>query len=172
MLKLIGAGLVLLSSTLCGFQLAKRLSDRTLLLREIQMALQLLETEICYGSTPLQVAFQKVSVMDLGLISKMFGRCGQYFDELDGATTYECWEKTMHTYTPKLALKKAELEWLQHFGQIIGNSDRDDQRKHLQLMMAQFKKSETEARDDELKYEKMYKTLGFLAGALIVILML
>jgi stage III sporulation protein AB len=148
------------------------LSDRTDQLTELQMCLQMLETEICYGSTPLEIAFYKISQRGSGVIGRLFSRCSYYFQHLDGATTFECWQKSIEDATPKLALKKSELEWIRHFGQIVGNSDREDQQKHIQLMMAHLKKTEAEAREDQLKYEKMYKTLGVLAGVLIVILIM
>jgi stage III sporulation protein AB len=172
MLKLIGASLILLSMTLGGFHFAQKLSNRTRQLRELQMNLQLLETEIFYGSTPLESAFKKISAQDSGAIGDLFKYCTIFLQELDGATTYECWEKAVNKVKPRLALKQSELDWLHHFGKMIGTSDRSDQQKHLHLMMAQIKKIETEAREEQLKYEKMYKTLGFLSGALIVILML
>lgn len=172
MLKLIGASLILLSTTLCGFYFAKKLSDRTSQIMELQMSLQMLETEIFYGSTPLEIAFHKISSKESGVIGRLFRRCTYYFQHLDGATTYECWRRSLAEVTPKLALQKSELEWLSHFGQIVGNSDRADQQKHIQLMMAQLKKTEAEAREEQLKYEKMYKTLGVLTGGLIVILIM
>lgn len=172
MLKLIGATLILISTTLVGIYFAKKLSDRTEQLRALQMSLQLLETEICYGATPLELAFQKMGVKDTGVISQLFTRCSYYFQSLDGASTYECWEKALTEITPKLALNKSEREWLGHFGQIVGNSDREDQQKHIQLMMTHLKNREVEAREEQLKYEKMYKTLGFLAGVLLVILLM
>lgn len=172
MLKLIGASLILLATTLVGIYFAKKLSDRTEQLRELLMSLQILETEICYGVTPLETAFKKMSFKESGIIGQLFSRCAYYFQSLDGASTYECWTKSLTEITPKLALEKSELEWLAHFGQIVGNSDREDQQKHIQLMMTHLKNREVEAREEQLKYEKMYKTLGFLAGVLLVILLM
>ncbi|WP_159102319.1 stage III sporulation protein SpoIIIAB [Caldalkalibacillus mannanilyticus] len=157
---------------LSSFYLAKRLSHRTKQLREIQMDLQMLETEISYAATPLEAAFRKISQTNTGVIGDLFFRCTHYLETLDGATTYECWEKSLKEIIPHLAMKPLEIEWLHHFGKIIGNSDRADQQKHLKLMMAKFKQAELEAREEQLKHEKMYKTLGFLTGALIVIVLI
>ncbi|GAA0350916.1 stage III sporulation protein SpoIIIAB [Bacillus horti] len=172
MLKLIGAMFIMLSSTLGGYHLARRLSNRTNQIRDLLMSLQLLETEICYGATPLQSAFEKIGKQHSGFVSQLFGNCSHYFTSLDGASTIQCWSKALGDVKAQSALKKVEWEWLEHFGTVIGNSDRLDQQKHLNLMMTHLKKYEEEARDDQLKYEKMYRTLGFLAGAVIVILML
>src|SRR5690625_2632849 len=110
MLKLIGAILIIICSTCSGFYFAGRLEARTRQLRELQMALQMLETEICYGSTPLELAFQKVGHSSSGSIGLLFDRCTHYLQHLDGATTFECWQNALDEITPKLALKKVELE--------------------------------------------------------------
>jgi len=172
MLKIIGASLIIIAFTLVGFHFAQRLSQRTKQLREIQMDLQMLETEISYSSTPLEAAFRKISKTNKGVIGELFYRCTHYLETLDGATTFECWDLALEEVSSKLALKPIEIEWLHHFGKTIGNSDRLDQTKHLQLMMTKFKQAEVEAREEQLKQERMYKTLGFLTGALIVIILL
>lgn len=172
MLKMVGAILIILAATLCGYYLAKRLSDRTEQIRNLMMCLQLLETEISYGATPLQQAFQKIGQQHSGVVGQLFQRCSKNFLELDGATTAQCWNDALSHIKPHSAFKQVEWEWLEHLGSVIGGSDRQDQQKHLHLMMTHLKKCEGEAREDQLKYEKMYKTLGFLCGAVIVILML
>ena len=53
---------------------------------------------------------------------------------------------------------------------VLGTSDRQDQIKHIALAVGQLKHEEAAARDDQVKYEKMSKSLGLLIGALIVIL--
>lgn len=172
MLKWIGAFCIVLACTLTGFHFARRLSDRTDQLRSLLMCFQMLETEITYGSTPLETAFAKISRQDPGPIGRLFAACSHYLHHLDGVTTFECWQKAMNEVTPSLALKKSEQEWLRHVGKTIGTSDREDQRKHIRLLMTHLEKAEQEARDEQQKHEKMYKTLGVLSGLIIVILML
>lgn len=164
--------LVILASSLAGYYFAERLKERTAQLRALQMALKLLETEIVYGSTPLHQAFQKIGQRNNGLISQLFHRCAYYLQTLDGVTTFECWQAALQDVKAKLALKKDELAWLEHFGQIVGGSDIQDQTKHIKLMLAHFQKIEQEAKEEQKKYEKMYKTLGILTGVLLVILMI
>lgn len=172
MLKLLGAVLIISATTLTGFYLAFRLTERSKQLRELQMCLQLLETEIYYGSTPLTIAFKRLGQQEEGVIPALFERCAYYLEHLDGATTYVCWQRALADVENRLALKNVEKEWLYHFGKVVGGSDREDQHKHLRLMLAQFGKAEKEAEAEQHKHEKMYKTLGVLSGVLIVILML
>jgi stage III sporulation protein AB len=172
MLNIIGGTLIILASTSIGIFAAQRLGARTKQIRELQMIIQMLETEISYASSPLEVAFAKASQGKRGLMAALFAECESQLKASEGATTSECWEKALTAFQGRFALKSNEIEWLQHFGQVIGTSDRYDQLKHLELLMSQLKHAEAESREDQRKYEKMYRTLGFLAGALIVILLI
>jgi stage III sporulation protein AB len=172
MLKLIGLGLILLASTSTGFYFAFRLRERCKQLGELQRILQVLETEIYYGSTPLSDAFKRMGRQSEGVIGRLFSRCAYYLDHTDGWTTYACFKQAVRDVEHQLALKNGDMAWLNHFGKVIGGSDRKDQHKHIRLMMTHLAQAEKEAQQDLYKQEKMYKTLGVLAGLLIVILML
>ncbi|MDQ0337738.1 stage III sporulation protein AB [Caldalkalibacillus uzonensis] len=172
MLKLLGSILIISATTLTGFYMAWRLGERTKQLRQLQMCLQMLETEIYYGSTPLAVAFRRLGQQDRGVVPALFARCAYYLEHLDGQTTWTCWQRALTEAEGELALRSVEKEWLEHFGKVVGGSDREDQHKHLRLMLAQFGKAEKEAEAEQAKHEKMYKTLGVLSGLMIVILML
>ena len=67
-------------------------------------------------------------------------------------------------------MRSAEREVLEQLSSVLGTSDRQDQIKHIALAALQLKHEEAAARDDQVKYEKMSKSLGLLIGALIVIL--
>jgi len=69
------------------------------------------------------------------------------------------------------ALRRQERDVLASLGQVLGSSDRADQEKHLRLAVTHLRGLEEEARAEQEKYEKMYKSLGFLGGLLVVILM-
>jgi len=74
LLKLIGAGIILFSATMIGFQAAKIYANRPKEIRQLGIALQLLETEICYGSTTLPIALAYVSRRIRGEIGQLFGQ--------------------------------------------------------------------------------------------------
>jgi stage III sporulation protein AB len=73
---------------------------------------------------------------------------------------------------PNTAMGVPEREVMIDFGKTLGLSDRQDQLQHLKMAIANLKVEENHARDEQVRYEKMCKTLGFLAGALLVILMI
>ena len=62
-------------------------------------------------------------------------------------------------------MKRSEKEALLELGQSLGVSDREDQMKHLQLAVRQLQHEEAEARDKQLKYEKLCRSRGALRRA-------
>lgn len=171
MLKFIGAGIILFSATMVGFQAAKVYANRPKEIRQLGIALQLLETEICYGSTTLPVALNYVARRIRGEIGQLFGQASVYLSQYDGLSTEDSWEMALEKVWSKTTMKKPEKEILLHLGKVLGKSDKEDQRKHIRLTVTNLKQEELVARDDQQKYEKMCKSLGVLSGLLAIILM-
>lgn len=71
---------------------------------------------------------------------------------------------------PLMSLKEPEREILIDFGKTLGVSNREDQLTHLARVRTNLEVEENQARDEQLRYEKMCRSLGILGGALIVIL--
>ncbi|MBW7473560.1 stage III sporulation protein AB [Paenibacillus oenotherae] len=170
MLKLIGAVLILFAGTMIGFQQAARFAARPRQIRQLIQALQRLETEIGYGYTPLPEALARSSAHLPEPVSSLLREVKNRLDEADGLTFRECWECSVAAHWPGTAMKAAEQGALIRLGSALGISDRDDQIKHLKLAMGQLKAEEETARDDQARYEKMWKSLGVLIAALVVIL--
>ncbi|WP_232696086.1 stage III sporulation protein SpoIIIAB [Brevibacillus daliensis] len=172
MLKIIAALIILFSATMIGFQLGKHYRDRVTQLRILLLSLQMLETEIVYGSTPLYLAFQKIGGRVTQPVALFYQKAGEFLLEMQGESTQMSWHKAIEKTKGKMALQEEELEVWKNVGLIIGGSDREDQKKHLQLAMSHLQSLEDEAKSDQNRYEKMYKNLGFLSGLLVVILMM
>jgi stage III sporulation protein AB len=54
----------------------------------------------------------------------------------------------------------------------LGSSERADQLKHVRLAMHQLQAEEAAARDEQMRFEKMCRSLGALGAALVVIVLL
>ncbi|CAH1210235.1 Stage III sporulation protein AB [Paenibacillus plantiphilus] len=170
MVKLVGAMLILFAGTMIGFQQAARFAARPRQIRHMIQALQRLETEIGYGYTPLPEALARSAAHLPEPISSLLRGTKERLDEADGFTFRECWERSVTEHWPGTAMKGAEQAAYIRLGSALGISDRDDQIKHLKLAMGQLKTEEDAARDDQARYEKMWKSLGVLIAALVVIL--
>ena len=76
MFKLIASLLIICSAGLAGLRAASAYSLRTRQLRTLQEALQLLDTEIMYGATPLPAALSKVAAAAGEVVGDVFSEAG------------------------------------------------------------------------------------------------
>lgn len=170
MFKLLGACLILLATTWIGFEISRSYRDRPKQIRQLRSALSLLETEIGYGIRPLAQACHEISLRSEEPIGQIFGQSAKHLKNLDGISTYQCFEKAIEQVWKQTALKESEKAILLDFSSTLGISDREDQLQHVERAKANLEVEEQKAREEQQQYEKMVKTLGILTGALIVIL--
>jgi stage III sporulation protein AB len=171
MIKLIGAMLILAASTGVGFHFAGRVADRPGQIRELRSCLSVLRTEIDYGSRTLSEACRRISGSAEGPVGRLFMEIARRLEEADGATTRECVRMAVESRWGSTSLGAGEKAVLLQLGEVLGGSSRMDQLHHLEVAEASLDAEEAKARDDRERYAKMYRTVGFLAGALVVILM-
>ncbi|PZD93429.1 stage III sporulation protein AB [Paenibacillus sambharensis] len=170
MISTLGMVLILFAGTMIGFQQAAKYTDRTAQLRQLAHALQRLETEIGYGQTPLPVALERAAGHTRGPVQELFREAAQRLLLEDGSSFHECWEGTLEAGWGRTAMRQSEKASLSRLGAALGISDREDQMKHLRLAMLQIQTEEETAREEQARYSKMWKSLGVLAAALVVIL--
>ncbi|WP_010274066.1 stage III sporulation protein SpoIIIAB [Paenibacillus senegalensis] len=171
MLNVLGAVLILFASTMFGFRQSLQLSRRPKQIRELIQALQRLETEIVYGFTPLSDALQSAGRPFSPAIAALFQEAAGRLESDQGRTAEECWARAVETVWADTSMKTGEREVLERLGCSLGISDRDDQQKHIRLAVTHLQAEEQKASTAQQKYAGMWKSLGLLAGALIVIIM-
>lgn len=171
MLKLIGCILLLLATSGIGFVFAGKLAARPKQIRRLIHALAILETEIGYGSRNLAAACQSIGERNLDNVSKLFQNMTLRLTTMDGAATYDCLQLAVQDWWPTTAMKTSEKEVFLQFCKTLGKSDRHDQLTHLALVKQNLQVEEQKAREEQVQYEKMVRTLGVLTGALLIILL-
>jgi stage III sporulation protein AB len=170
-MKLIGAILVLIASSLIGFGLSARYRERPKQLRQLKSALQSLEAEITYGLTPIHEAALHLAGQLPNPVKQFFEGLAERIEKGQGRPLSQIWQETLDAFWPKTALKTNEKEAWRQFGLTLGQSDRTNQQKYIQLALSHLEREEKEARLAQQQYEKMVKSLGFLGGILIILLL-
>ncbi|WNR42564.1 stage III sporulation protein SpoIIIAB [Paenibacillus roseipurpureus] len=171
MLKFVGGVLIFGAATLYGFLQAAHYVRRPKQIRGLINALGRLETEIAYALTPLPEAFSSVSKQVGEPLASLFRNVSERLQISNGASLRELWQDVVKEVWVRTSMRQPEQEVMLQLGPNLGLSDQSDQIKHLRLAISQLQSEETDARDDQQRYEKMWKSLGVLIGALIVILM-
>lgn len=170
-MKWVGAILIIMATSWAGVTAAKRYRERTRQVRQLKVALQTLEAEIVYGLTPLNEASKKIATMITHPISEFFLLFAEELSE-GNLSVPEAWNGSLRKTSPMMSLEKNELEIMKQFGATLGQHDREHQQKQIRLTLLHLDKEEVEAKDEQVRYEKMMKSLGLLGGLLIVILLI
>lgn len=171
MIKAIGALLVILSSSLLGMLMSSKYSLRHKEIRKLRFSLQMLETEIVYGSTPIPYACNNVSSKCDNPWRGFFKAVSDNLLERRFFSMEEAWNQAMIEKLSDSYINTIDKELLRSFGRVIGKSDTEDQKKHFKLIYAQLEHHEKMAEEERRNNEKMYKSMGFLLGAAILIIL-
>ncbi len=156
-LKMIGGATVVISCSIIGFIIADNFKYRPKTLRDLQVALSMLETEINYGHSTLPEALRSIS-----------RKCEK---DVDGFTACEAWEKALNKFYSNSYITKNDYEILIAFGKYLGFTDKKDQIKNIKLTVDNLKQQEILALEEKQKNEKLWKYLGILSGLMIFLLL-
>jgi stage III sporulation protein AB len=170
MIKLIGAIFIIVATTWTGFEAARHLSERPRQLRALRSALQSLEAEIMYGHTPLHEAARRLAAQLPKPLSAFFEAFARKLTDTE-TTVKEAWETSLKEVWRSTAFKQGEFEIMKQFGETLGRHDRFSQQKHIMLTLTHLEREEADAVDKQTKYERMVKSLGFLSGLLLIIIL-
>ncbi|WP_338079358.1 stage III sporulation protein SpoIIIAB [Aquibacillus halophilus] len=154
-----------------GFELARKLNDRPKQIVQLKNALQILEAEILYGQSPIIEACENLSRQLPKPISWLFKGISEDLRKHPG-NLYDIWHKNLDGFWPLVSLGVNEKEILRQFGRTLGQHDFTQQQKHIHLALTHLDRELQEAQDYQYRYSKMVKTLGFLTGLLVVLLLI
>ncbi|MFD2045975.1 stage III sporulation protein SpoIIIAB [Ornithinibacillus salinisoli] len=170
-MKWIGALLLISTTTWLGFDWSQNLTKRPRHIRQFKNALQILEAEILYSQLPLPDAFATIA-KQIPEPSKSF-----FFTLSDAMAKRKVdlvptWESAVEKLINISSLTSNEKEILNQFGRTLGQHDFSQQQKHIQLTITHLERELQDAIDNQHKYGKMAKSLGFLCGLFIVLLLI
>ncbi len=92
--------------------------------------------------------------------------------QLESSDFDQLWVACVNDYIEQSSLSASEQEILLQFGRTLGQHDFTQQQKHIQLTIKHLERELEDARDDQERYGKMARNLGFLMGLFIVLLLI
>lgn len=168
-LKLVGALLVVLSSGYAGLLVARKFHARPGELRDLRAALLVLEAEIAYAATPLPEALEQLARRSPEPVSLLWARTAAMLQDGQGRSTGEVWPAALEFFSRISALNQEDLEILFQFGLNLGNSSKAEQVQNLRLAGEHLRAQEDKAERERQQNEKLWRTLGFLGGLAVVL---
>ncbi|WAH38996.1 stage III sporulation protein SpoIIIAB [Alicyclobacillus dauci] len=170
MLKLVGAMLIVLATTLIGFRVAGAYRDRPRQLRSLIRALTHLQAEVEYQTTPLPVALQNVAARGSPPCSTMFQRVSDHLIK-DGMTVSEAFRVSLVRLVGESALQSADCEAIQSVADSLSTMDVTHLQTQFQMALEALRQAESGAREHGLKNARLWQYLGVLTGVILVILL-
>ncbi len=170
-LKMIGGTTVVISCSIIGFIIADNFKYRPKTLRDLQVALSMLETEINYGHSTLPEALRSISRKCEKDVAELFVLATNNLAVRNGFTACEAWEKALNKFYNNSYITKNDYEILIAFGKYLGFTDKKDQIKNIRLTIDNLKQQEIMALEEKQKNEKLWKYLGILSGLMIFLLL-
>ena len=158
---------ILLISTSLGIKISQKYKKREFELKEIKSALNMFKSKIKYTYEPIPDTFMDISENYSCNVSNIFRIASLNMKEKSAG---EAWNEAVEsTYTN---LNSEDRNVLKSLSKMLGKTDLEGQLKEIELtenfLNYQIEKAETERQ----KNEKLYKTLGIVAGVGIVIILI
>ena len=172
LLKTIGIIFILLSGTLFGVSLSKEYETRIENLKQFKKMLMLLKGEINYNNSGIYESIVVVAERTENVIGDFLKEVLKKFQE-NKTTLKDAWdygvENILKTQT---SLCEKELLYIKDLGVNLGITDKETQLNNILSCMEVIDLSLDELNENKTEKCKLYRTLGVMASAFLVIVLI
>ncbi len=175
MLKIFGALLICVSSTLIGVELVREMRQRVQALKEIKKMLLLIRGEIQFAATGLTDLFLEMGGKMEHPLDELACQVGRKLSEQDGTSFAQVWEAEFCDGLRKqvTALTKEDIQCLEGIGELSGTPDRAMQLGTIDLYLERLEPRIQEAADaGDFRKQKCIIASGAMCGVLLVLLLI
>lgn len=155
-----------------GLSLSNRLAARQRALVKLLDILLNLKSQICGLGIPLSAAFENIgNLQPEGVWSGIFISCSRIMkkERLDAG---EAWKKALIQNKDMLPLDSTDYDSLMDLGEMLGKSDRHNQESVIDLEREKLAALASKAKEALETKGKLYRNMGALTGAAMVILLI
>lgn len=169
MMKCIGLLLLFLTSAGAGILLSDRLNKRVKELELTLVFLDKLKTCLTYQNLPTN---EMIELLAEDPSCKSLPYLTACHELLAGPTAFpNAWRTAMRQSKGKTSLNDSDISHLLSLASIIGSSDTDGQLSAISMVEELLKRQRAEAQEAKEKKGRLYRSLGALAGAGMVIIL-
>ena len=158
---------IVIASTFLGILFSKKYFNREKELKEMKNALNIFATKIKFTYEPIPNIFLQIANKMEGNIGQIFARAAERMKEESAGNA---WINAFDDITCNLLEEDKVI--LKNLGRLLGQTDVEGQISEIEVV-TQFLDTQIEnARQEKLKNEKMYRTLGIVGGLTIAIILI
>lgn len=166
--KWIGAIFILFSCGGFGLHLAHNHRREEATLRQLVSALDFMECELQFHLTPLPELCRRAGMESGGCVRSILLALSREMDAQIAPEVSTCMQAALSAF-PELPPKTTQV--LEKLGHNLGRFDLSGQLKGLEAIRSECRKTLEELANNQDQRLRSYQTLGFCAGAALVILL-
>lgn len=171
--KWAGAILIVIAAALCGNLQAAQMQRRVKQLEEFRLAMRLLMAEIGYTATPLPRALEHVQErLNDERVKKFFTEIVLQLGRPEVRDASLAWQRAAEVCRGQLSLQAEDWPLIMRAAAGLGALGRESQLKQLEAVESQLADHTARAAASSAGSEKMWRYLGVLGGAALVIILL
>ncbi len=169
-IKILAAIFIILAGFMFGLNISEYQKIRMNELNDIKKAFLILKSQINYSLESLPTALNNISKKSNKPINTIFETISKRLIEKDKRGIAKIWEQEFKCSSTNLS--KEDIETISDFGKVLGSLDRKLQTDNINIIINYIDKTVEFIANKNEQESKMYKSLGVLAGILLVILMI
>jgi len=168
-IKLIFLFIIFITSSSIGNIVANQYSNRVKDIQEMQNALNMLKTKMRYTYETIPDIFEEISKSTKENISEIFKQSIEFMKN-ENQTAGQAWRKSI--LNSRTSFTEEDKTILSDMEKLLGKTDIEGQVGEIDLTCNLLKLQKEKAEKEKNKNAKLYKTLGNVIGATIVILLI
>lgn len=161
--------LIFMLANLTGNMWAKKYVNREKELKELKIAINILESKIKFTYEPLKDIFFQISKTLKTNVKVIFAQASKY---IESGKTYDIWNKSINEAEKILNLNVEDIDILKDMGKMLGKTDIEGQISQIKITSNFLDKQIEKAEEEKRKNEKLCKTLGTITGLIIIIILM
>lgn len=168
--KIIGATLVIISTSAVGLNVAASIEKRINELKELRKILMLLRGEIDFDVLGAQSAFKEIADKVKDPYKKFLLDISGEIQEAKEDSFCKIWEKNLNTLTEKIK-DEEDINRLKSFGHDFGYRHKEVQISAIDLYINELDLKIDELRENMDAKMKVYRTIGIMTGLFLVLIL-
>ncbi len=169
MFKILACAAILFSSTALGFLKAADFEKRENILKHLKSDLDFIQNEIAFMLTPIDEIIGKLSRKE-GELKIFYKSVYEKILQNTDVPFSQIWLGETKKLEKVLPLTKSDTDVLSLLGQSFGKSDVDGQISAIKTAFQSLNIQLDSAVSDKNKNSRLFKSLGFYAGILIIVM--
>jgi len=167
-IKFLGMGIIMLSSTLMGICFSQRLASRERELNNLYNSLQMLFNELSFSMAPIKDIMCTLSYVAQGECKEMLELLKHHIES--GKSAPESWVYSIEKCAHKMSLTKEDMQYLVMMSPAFDAYEIDEQKMRLKEIMQRILLLAENAKNVKTKNSKLVKMLGVYGGVLLCII--